>query len=106
MGEVEFIFRLSEENEDRMRVEAVKEKGIILSFVVQYEALINKRWRPVIRYDTSHGFAHKDILHPNGKKDKQPLFFHDFNTAFTFAVDDLKTTWRWYRHGYEMEIGL
>ena len=105
-GEVEFVHPLSEERQDRIRVEAVKEKGVISSFVVQYEALINNRWREIVRYDTHHGFAHKDIIHPNGRKDKQPLFFQDYNTAFTFAVDDLKTSWRWYRHGYEMEMGL
>ena len=104
--EVSFVFPLSEDGLDRMRVEAIKEKGAILSFVAQYEALINKKWREIVRYDTHHGFAHKDIIHPNGKKDKQPLHFQDYNAAFTFAVDDLKNSWRWYRHGYEMEMGL
>ena len=105
-GEVEFIRTLSEEGLDRIRVIAEKEKGVILSFVVQYEALINNKWREIIRYDTRHGFAHKDVIHPNGKKDKQPLFIQDYNAAFTFAMDDLKTSWAWYRRGYEMELGL
>jgi len=105
-GEIEFIYPLSEDGYDRMRVEAIKEMGAIQGFVVQYEALINNRWREIIRYDTRHGFAHKDIIHPNGKKEKQPLLYQDYNTAFTFAVDDLKNSWRWYRHGYEMEMGL
>jgi hypothetical protein len=57
-----------------------------------------------IRYDTSHGFAHKDILHFTGEEDKQPLYFQDFKMAFTFAIQDLKTSWIWYRMAYEREI--
>jgi hypothetical protein len=26
------------------------------------------------------------------------------NLAFTFAVQDLKILWRWYRYGYEKEL--
>ncbi|MBI5696221.1 MAG: hypothetical protein HZC51_10900 [Nitrospirae bacterium] len=100
----DFLFPLSEEGDNRIRVEAVKERGAILSFVAQYEAFIDNKWREVVRYDTHHGYAHKDIIHPNGKKEKQPLPHQDYNTAFTFAVNDIKTSWRWYRHGYEMEM--
>ncbi|MBI5191288.1 MAG: hypothetical protein HZA22_11545 [Nitrospirae bacterium] len=102
--EFEFLNSLSEEGGDRIRVEAFKERGYIAGFVVQYEAFIKGRWRVVVRYDTHHGFAHKDILHPNGRKEKQPLPYQDYNAAFTFAVNDIKTLWRWYRHGYEMEM--
>ncbi|WP_455423484.1 DUF7718 family protein [Candidatus Hakubella thermalkaliphila] len=24
-------------------------------------------WRPVVRYDTAHGFAHKDVIRANGE---------------------------------------
>jgi hypothetical protein len=51
---------------------------------------------PIIRYDTSHGFAHKDIIHYNGEVDKQPLYFQSFNMTFTFAIQDLKASWKWY----------
>jgi len=59
---IEFIYSLSEELEDRIRVSAMKEKGQVFKFVVQYEALLKGKWRPIVRYDTSHGFAHKDII--------------------------------------------
>jgi hypothetical protein len=102
--ELSFLFPLSPEIEDRLRVRAVKEKGIVLSFVVQYEAMVGGQWREIVRYDTHHGFAHKDIIHPNGRKDKLPLLLRDYNAAFTFSVDDLKASWQWDRHGYEMEM--
>ena len=73
--EIEFLFPLSGELEDRLRVLALKQKGEILKFVVQYEAHIENHWQPIIRYDTSHGFAHKDIIHYNGDQEKQPLYF-------------------------------
>jgi hypothetical protein len=101
---MEFFFPLSEELEDRLRVDAKKQKGKIVRFVVQYEALIKNEWRAIVRYDTSHGFAHKDIIHSSGEADKQPLHFQDFNMAFTFAIQDLKTSWKWYRMAYEREI--
>ena len=75
-----------------------------MSFTVQYEALMDDRWRAIVRYDTAHRFAHKDVLHPDGSVDKQPLHFSTLNLAFTFAVQDLKSLWRWYRYGYEKEL--
>lgn len=101
---IEFIYSLSEELEDRLRVSALRQKNKIVRFVVQYEVLIGERWRPVVRYDTSHGFAHKDIIHFKGEEDKQPLYFQNFKMAFTFAIQDLKTSWKWYRMAYEREM--
>ncbi len=95
---------LSERKEDRLRVRALKEKGRITQFVVQYEALIRDDWRVIVRDDTAHRFAHKDLLHSSGRIDKQPLFHMDFNMALTFSIQDLKVSWQWYRAGYEKEI--
>jgi len=94
MQEVEYVFFLSSEMEDRLRVLAYKERGKILEFVVQYEAFIQGRWCPIVRYDTAHGLAHKDILHPDGKVEKQPLYFDSYNLAFAYATIDLKRFWR------------
>jgi len=102
--EISFIYSLSPDLRDRLRVSALKEKGKIISFVVQYEALFKSRWYPIVRYDTSHGFAHRDIIHYSGRKEKQPLYFPDYNFAFTFAIQDLKSLWRWYRIGFEREV--
>ena len=103
--EIKFLYSLSEELEDRLRVSALKRKCRILKFVVQYEAFIENKWRAIIRYDTSHGFAHKDIMHYDGEQEKQPLYFPDLNIAFTFAIQELKISWRWYKMAYEKEMG-
>lgn len=90
------------ESIDRLRVSAQKEKGEILEFVVQYEAMIFGEWQPIVRYDTAHGFAHKDIMRPKGGEAiKQPLFFETYNLAFTFATLDLKANWMQYRDNFE-----
>ena len=54
MHEIEYLFYLSAESADRLRISAQKEKGEILEFVVQYEALISGEWRSSgkIRYST------------------------------------------------------
>ncbi len=74
-----FTVSLSPDQQDRLRVVAFKEKGKIIGFVAQYEALIEQQWRQIVRYDTAHGFAQKDVIHPSGETVKQPLPFFDFN---------------------------
>ena len=100
MQEIEYLIYLTAESTDRLRVSAQKEKGIILEFVVQYEALMSDQWQPIVRYDTAHGFAHKDIMKANGKTIKQPLFFETYNLAFTYTTIDLKLNWKKYREDF------
>lgn len=104
MQDIEYLIYLTAESADRLRVYAQKEKGEILGFVVQYEAVILGEWQSVVRYDTVHGFAHKDVMMPNGEVIKQPLFFETYNLAFTFATLDLKVNWKQYRDNFEKEI--
>lgn len=62
MGEKEFTKAISADGNDRLRVRIVAKKGVITDVVVQYEAKIKDRWHPVVRYDCSHGFFHRDML--------------------------------------------
>ncbi len=100
MQEIEYLIYLTAESTDRLRVSAQKMKGMILEFVVQYEALMSDQWQPIVRYDTAHGFAHKDIMKANGKTIKQPLFFETYNLAFTYTTIDLKLNWKKYRKDF------
>lgn len=101
MQEIEYLIYLTAESTDRLRVYAQKEKSAILEFVVQYEALILEEWQPIVRYDTAHGFTHKDIIKADGETIKQPLFFETYNLAFTYATIDLKANWKKYRENFE-----
>ena len=104
MRKIAYFFYLSSLNEDRLRVEFDREKNEILRFCVQYEAYIRGKWYPVVRFDTAHGFAHRDLLHPDGSSEKQPLPSVTYNLALTFATQDLRQNWQRYRHNFEEEI--
>ena len=76
--------------------------GRIRHFCVQLEVRIDGIWMPVVRYDTAHGFAHRDILDRKGNNiEKTPLFGMDYNDALTFAESDLKANWAFYKHLFE-----
>jgi len=104
MKTIEYLYYLSPAEQDRLRVNIYKEKNEILQFVIQYEAEFSGRWHPVIRYDTRHGFAHRDRLHPDGSTEKEPLPWESYNLALIYAAQDLKYHWQKYRQQYEEEI--
>lgn len=92
---IEYIIRIG--HDDRYRHLHIQERGEILFFRVQYETRINGIWYPVVRYDTAHGFAHRDLLNIKGEVSKTPLFNQDYNDALTFAENDLKSNWEYYK---------
>ena len=73
-------------------------------FSVQIETLIEDHWKPVVRYDTAHGFAHRDFIHPSGRVDKTPLFLHTLSEALDYAEADLKANWKNYVDRYRKEM--
>jgi hypothetical protein len=68
-------------------------------FTVQYETEVNDELKPVVRYDTAHGFAHCDTLGWNGETIHwQPMHNRDtFAEAMTEAIADLTSNWERYR---------
>ena len=89
---------------DRYRHLHFKAKSKIVFFRIQYETKINEKWYPVVRYDTAHGFAHRDLLDKNGYVIKTPLFNQDYNDALTFAESDLKINWKYYKTKFMEKI--
>jgi len=67
------------------------------------EIKVGDSWHAVVRYDTSHGFAHKDHMHYGGRKEKYPLLVESFNQALTLAEEDLKDHWISYRENFLQE---
>ena len=88
----------------RRRTRHVRIGSKIIEFVVQYEIKINNEWYPIVRYDTSHGFAHKDRLSYKGDVIKEEVPFNDFNLALTFAEKDLKDNWQKYKEHFLKEV--
>ncbi len=89
---------------DRYRYTHHTDKGKVLSFVVQYETKIGDKWHPVVRYDTAHGFVHRDLLHFGKKQEKIFIKVADFNEGLTKAVEDIKENWVTYKNAFVKEI--
>ena len=85
---------------DRKRHEHLIEKGKVVGFVVQYETLLENKWTPIVRYDTAHGYAHKDLIKPDGGKEKVLLGIVDLNNALTLADKDINENWERYKERY------
>jgi len=96
--ETEFLIQLG--SADRLREYHIRSGRKIISFAVQYETLWQDKWLPIVRYDTAHGFAHRDLYDMRGKATKTPLFILDYNQALTFAESDLKVNWQVYRERF------
>jgi hypothetical protein len=101
MGKKEFTKLLTPEGEDRLRVRIVIEKSKVKDVVIQYEAKIKDKWHTIVRYDCAHGFFHRDLLTVKGDKIKQPIAISNLNDALTYAEQDLKDRWEWYKEQYK-----
>ncbi len=99
MRTVEFRRLFDEAN--AARVQFNLERNQVVKFVVQLECRFNDEWTPVVRYDTAHNYAHRDLLFPSGESEKTPTTIVDFNEALTFAIYDLNQNWQNYRERYE-----
>ncbi|MCL0089591.1 hypothetical protein M1O54_04480 [Dehalococcoidia bacterium] len=100
----EFVKIISPSGEDALRMRIRTEKGKVMDIVVQYEAKFGEDWHPIVRYDCSHGFFHRDIMFPGGKEEKYPLNIPDLKTALVYAEQDIKDRWNWYRDRYQRRL--
>jgi hypothetical protein len=73
-------------------------------FTVQVELNCNGVWKPLVRYDNAHGFSHRDILHADGSQEKTAIYMGNMNETFTYAITDLKGSWRAHRDRYLGEM--
>ena len=97
-------FSVRRSNEDLLRVTFDKEDDQIVQFSIQYLAFLRGVWRPIVRIDTAHGRAHIDASHPDGTQDTRELHIQDYNVALTWAIEELRTRWKFYRERYEREL--
>ena len=86
-----------------LRVRFDVEHGQVLKFAVQLESRFGQSddWIAVVRYDTAHGFAHLDRLHPYQEAIKIVMPTRDYSEALNTAIDDLTDNWTKYRRRYE-----
>ena len=104
MRTIEFISSLDDNDHNRLRVKLITENGILIDILYQYETLIDNQWMAIVRYDCAHGFFHRDVLSPNGDKEKQLIEMDTLKAASKYAEQDLKDRWEWYRERYIKKI--
>jgi len=90
----------------RRRVRHTRSEGKVAEFMVQYEIIVKGKWCPIVRYDTSHGYAHRDLIHADGRKEKTEFLSGGLNICLTYAENDLRTNWRLYRERFLKEAGI
>ena len=100
MKEVSYYRFLDDENSERLRIRFKTDKGELIYVVVQFESLINGNWMPIIRYDCAHGFFHRDVILPNGEKEKEAIAIINLKDAFYYAEQDIKDRWQFYKERY------
>jgi len=88
----------------RRRVRHTRFEGKVTEFMVQYEIFVKGKWYEVVRYDTSHGYAHRDLMHADGRKEKVEMLFKDLNICLTYAENDLRANWKNYRERFLKEV--
>lgn len=89
----------------RIRLRLFRERGLALSgFTSQLEHHFKGGWRPVVRYDTAHGFFHRDFYSTYGKqKKKEKIEIHNLKEAVLFADKDLRKNYEEYIEKFERD---
>ena len=100
----EFIKNLGDSDKERLRVKLTIDRGKVIDFVFQYESFINEQWREIVRYDISHGFFHRDFITQKGEKEKTRIEMPDIKTSATYAEQDIKDKWEFYKTKYVKSI--
>ena len=100
MKEIEFIVFLDNQQLNRLRVRLITDNGELVDVMYQYESLINNDWTAIVRYDCAHGFFHRDVIMPNGDKEKKSIEIDSLKSASKYAEQDLKDRWEWYKERY------
>lgn len=95
MAEKEYLIRLGDGA--RKRHYHKTERGVVVNFMVQLEVEVLKGvWRPVVRYDCSHAFAHRDRYNLRGEQDKDDLHLA-YTEALNLADEDINKNWQVYK---------
>ena len=52
----------------------------------------------------AYGFFYRDLLNMKGDKIKQPIPITNLNDALTYAEQDMKDRWEWYKEQYKRGV--
>jgi hypothetical protein len=95
LAEKEYLIRLGERA--RKRHHHKTDKGEVIAFMVQLEVEIEEgSWKPAVRYDCAHGFAHRDRYNLQGDSDKEDIPL-SYTESLDLADKDINDNWDIYR---------
>jgi hypothetical protein len=98
LAEKEYLIRLGDRA--RKRHYHKTDKGRVVNFMVQLEVEVEEGvWKPVIRYDCAHDFAHRDRYNSKGEQDKTVIAL-SYNESLDLADKDLNDNWDIYRERF------
>ena len=99
----EYEDALDDAAQEWLRMRIWTDRGQVVRFTVQYETTLAGRRVPVVRYDTAHGYAHRDRLNPRGEAVTKDALGLGVSLADTLAVaeQDVRQHWRRYRRDFE-----
>lgn len=98
MPEKEYLIRLGDGARKRHYHKA--ERGEVINFMVQLEVEVAKGvWKPVVRYDCSHDFAHRDRYNLRGEQEKDDLHL-SYTEALNLADEDINKNWQVYKEQF------
>jgi hypothetical protein len=100
---IEYEAQLDDSGQEWLRIRITTTDGRVTRFVAQYETMLDSKPAPVARYDTAHGYVHRDLLNREGKPrvPKLPLDPQlSLDDALQLAVQDLRQHWRYYRRDF------
>jgi hypothetical protein len=105
VAEREFLIYLDPETRlCRYRHYHISKRKKIVVFRIQLEIFVRDEWDAVVRYDTAHGKAHRDVLHPNGSQSKDWFEDYTIEEVLTIGQKDILENWSAYRDRFVQEI--
>ena len=101
----DYLRPLNESELEWLCVRIATEKGKVTAFTVQYETTIHGERVPVVRFDTAHGFPHRDVLDRRGRVvDKVRLASQpNLGAALTYALKPIQDSGPRYRRAFFQE---
>jgi rubrerythrin len=103
LGEKDFVGRYDEKN--RIRAKFTTHRGRVIEIeLIQYEAYLEGQWVPLVRYDTAHGYLHRDVMQADGSQKKTRIPHTSLDEALTQAMDEIRRQWRFYRRIWEERV--
>ncbi|MBN2517299.1 MAG: hypothetical protein JXB14_00480 [Candidatus Altiarchaeota archaeon] len=75
------------------------ERGVIMGFVVVQIAFIDGERHQIVRYDCSHGYAHKDCLYER-KARKEELPDRPLDELYKMAKEEIRGNWKHWKSLY------